>query len=81
MKMNGDSGARFDRFSIATSLFMEMPIPCPNLNEQAKIGSYFEGLDNLITLHQRKCDLLKKTKRYMLQKTFPKKGEVKPEKR
>ena len=55
MKMNGDSGARFDRFSIATSLFMEMPIPYPNLDEQAKIGCYFDGLDDLITLHQCKC--------------------------
>lgn len=54
MKMNGDSGARFDRFSITTTLFMEMPIPYPNLDEQAKIGSYFDGLDHLITLHQRK---------------------------
>ena len=55
MKMNGDSGARFDRFSIATALFMEMPIPYPDLKEQAKIGGYFERLDHLITLHQCKC--------------------------
>ena len=53
MKMNGDSGARFDRFSIATSLFMEMPIPYPEMDEQAKIGGYFDELDKLITLHQR----------------------------
>ena len=70
MKMNGDSGARFDRFSIATSLFMEMPIPCPNLNEQAKIGSYFEGLDNLITLHQRKLKELKEYKKWCLKNMF-----------
>lgn len=54
MKMNGDSGARFDRFSIATSLFMEMPIPYPEMDEQAKIGGYFDELDKLITLHQCK---------------------------
>ena len=70
MKMNGDSGARFDRFSIATSLFMEMPIPCPDLDEQAKIGCYFDGVDKLITLHQRKCEQLQSIKKYMLQNMF-----------
>ena len=79
MKMNGDSGARFDRFSIATSLFMEMPIPYPEMDEQAKIGGYFDELDKLITLHQRKCEETKKLKKYMLQKMFPKDGATVPE--
>ena len=55
MKLNGDSGARFDRFTISSTQFMEMPIPYPTLEEQQKIGEYFESLDHLITLHQRKC--------------------------
>ena len=54
MKLNGDSGARFDRFTISSTQFMEMPIPYPTLEEQKKIGKYFDNLDNLITLHQRK---------------------------
>ena len=54
MKLNGDSGARFDRFTISSTQFMEMPIPYPTLEEQRKIGVYFESLDTLITLHQRK---------------------------
>lgn len=54
MKLNGDSGARFDRFTISSTQFMEMPIPYPALAEQRKIGAYFESLDHLITLHQRK---------------------------
>ena len=54
MKLNGDSGARFDRFTISSTQFMEMPIPYPTLEEQQKIGKYFDSLDNLITLHQRK---------------------------
>ena len=66
MKMNGDSGARFDRFSIATALFMEMPIPYPDLKEQAKIGGYFERLDHLITLHQRMQKSIKKTLKYII---------------
>ena len=47
--------------------------------EQELIGKYFENLDNLITLHQRKCDETKEVKKFMLQKMFPKKGEKKPE--
>lgn len=74
MKLNGDSGARFDRFTIATSKFMEMPIPYPDLEEQIKIGQYFANLDHLITLHQRKCDELKEIKKFMLQNMFPQKG-------
>ena len=74
MKLNGDSGARFDRFTIATSQFMEMPIPYPDLEEQIKIGQYFDNLDHLITLHQRKCDELKEVKKFMLQNMFPQKG-------
>ena len=50
-----------------------------NVNEQAKIGAYLDELNNLITLHQRKCDETKKLKKYMLQKMFPKKGEQFPE--
>ena len=42
--------------------------------EHHQIGTYFRNLDNLITLHQRKCDELKKFKKYMLQNMFPQKG-------
>ena len=58
MKLNGDSGARFDRFTISSTQFMEMPIPYPTMEEQRKIGEYFDSLDNLITLHHRKCENL-----------------------
>ena len=79
MKLNGDSGARFDRFTISSTQFMEMPIPYPTLDEQIKIGEYFDNLDHLITLHQRKCNQAKKFKKYMLQKMFPQNGEKNPE--
>ena len=72
MKLNGDSGARFDRFTISSTQFMEMPIPYPMLDEQRKIGEYFDSLDNLITLHQRKSEELKNVKKYMLQNMFAK---------
>ena len=54
MNFNGDSGARSDRFSIKDSVFFEMPIPLPYIEEQRKIGEHLTQLDNLITLHQRK---------------------------
>ena len=47
--------------------------------EQQKIGEYFTSLDNLITLHQRKCEQTKKLKKFMLQKMFPKDGANVPE--
>ncbi len=70
MKLNGDSGARFDRFTISSQTFMEMPIPYPCVEEQRKIGQYLDNLENLITLHQRKCDELQKLKKFMLQNMF-----------
>ncbi|MDR3345952.1 MAG: restriction endonuclease subunit S [Campylobacteraceae bacterium] len=53
MKLNGDSGARSDRFSIKDFVFREMPLPYPSQDEQKKIGQLFSHLDHLITLHQR----------------------------
>lgn len=51
----------------------------PYIEEQTKIGEFFSQIDNLITLHQRKCDETKELKKFMLQKMFPKNGEKKPE--
>lgn len=70
MKLNGDSGARSDRFSIKDSVFIEMPIPYPSLKEQQKIGEYLTYIDNLITLHRRKLEKLKNIKKAMLEKMF-----------
>ena len=51
----------------------------PSRAEQIKISEYFAKLDNLITLHQRKLDGIKKYKQAMLSKMFPKDGEAVPE--
>ncbi len=53
-------------------------IKLPIIEEQKKIGKYFSHFDNLITLHQRKCDKLKDMKKYMLQNMFPQDGEKIP---
>ena len=57
----------------------EQLILVPSDLEQKKIGEYFANLDHLITLHQRKCDKLKKLKKHMLKKMFPKNNEKFPE--
>lgn len=59
---------------IHTDTFFEMPISIPGYKEQQTIGLMFERLDNLITLHQRKCNELKELKKFMLQNMFPQKG-------
>ena len=51
----------------------------PSDIEQDKIGRYFEHLDHLITLHQRKHDKLTNVKKSMLEKMFPKNGSNVPE--
>ena len=56
---------------------MEFKVPC--LDEQKKIGEYFEKLDNLITLHQRKFEKLTNVKKSMLEKMFPQNGSSYPE--
>jgi len=54
-------------------------VDIPAYEEQEKIADYLDGLDNLITLHQRKCDDLQEVKKYMLQKLFPQNGAKIPE--
>lgn len=51
----------------------------PKREEQQKIATYFDALDHLITLHQRKCEEMKTLKKYMLQKMFPQNGQSVPQ--
>ena len=50
-----------------------------SVDEQAAIGAYFEHLDTLITLHQRKYEKLVNIKKSMLDKVFPQNGASVPE--
>lgn len=51
--------------------FDEVTVDLPkSLEEQKKISAYLNALDHLITLHQNKCDELKKLKKFMLQNMF-----------
>ncbi len=57
----------------------KMEVCLPEIKEQHQIGMFFLKLDNLITLHQRKCDMLVEYKKGMLQKMFPQNGASVPE--
>lgn len=70
MYMNGDSGARSDRYAIKDSVLFEMPITLPCLKEQEAIASFLNRLDSLLTLQSRKLETLKKMKQFMLQNLF-----------
>ena len=61
------------------AFFLKEEILVPSLDEQQQIGNYFRKLDQLITLHQRKCEQTKKLKKFMLQKMFPQNGKAVPE--
>lgn len=66
--------------SISKSAMQNTEIVYPkSVEEQGKIGNYFQSLDHLITLHQHKCDEMKKMKKCMLQKMFPQNGKKVPE--
>ena len=62
-----------------TNLYFEklknIEVSFPSIQEQEKIAAYFENLDHLITLHQHKCEELKKLKKFMLQNMFTQKNK------
>ena len=61
--------------NIAPADFFRTELMMPqDIDEQKKIGDYFKSLNDLITLHQRKCDEIKEVKKFMLQNMFPQKG-------
>ena len=66
--------------SIKSNDLAEIEVYSPiNPKEQEYIGKLFKGIDNLITLHQRKYDKLVNVKKAMLEKMFPKDGADVPE--
>ena len=74
------SGARMDGLlNISFDEYTSVSVLLPGTEEQDRIADFFRQLDNLITLHQRKCDKLVNMKKAMLEKMFPKNGEKVPE--
>ena len=64
--------------NIQKSSLNELPISYPLSEEQKLIGNFFNHLDTLITLHQRKCDVLMNIKKSLFEKMFPTNGDDKP---
>ena len=56
----------------------EVNLIFPSIDEQKQIGELFKGIENTITLHQRKLDTLKEQKKTYLKLLFPAKGQTKP---
>ena len=71
------TGSTFE--SINSTDIKEAIISVPAIEEQDKIGSFFQQLDETIALHQRELDNLKITKQVFMKKMFPKEGEKVPE--
>ena len=68
VKWSGIEGSTIKR--LYNDNFLKTEFSMPNAEEQKKIGEYFQNLDHLITLHQRKCDELQNIKKFMLQNMF-----------
>lgn len=74
---NISSGTKMPRSS--WSLVSETQFSIPKYNEANMIGEFFSSIDKNITLHQRKLEKLKLTKKALLQKLFPQNGSNIPE--
>ena len=77
VKWDGIEGSTIKR--LYNDNFLKTKFMMPQIGEQERIGAYFEYLDHLITLHQRKYEQAKTLKKYMLQKMFPQDGMRVPE--
>ena len=75
---NQSSGSKMPRADWNLISNSEFSVPFSK-EEQSKIGRYFDSLDHLITLHQRKYEKLHNIKKSMLEKMFPKNGSNVPE--
>jgi type I restriction enzyme S subunit len=68
VKWAGLEGSTIKR--LYNSNVLSTMISLPTIDEQTKIGNFFNQLDDTITLHQRELDILKQTKKAFLQKMF-----------
>lgn len=72
-------GMTSDTWNLKFDILKQVKLPFPSVEEQGKIVQLFSSCDANITLHQRKLEHLKLKKKSLLQKLFPKEGEVYPE--
>lgn len=72
-------GLTSDTWNLKFPALSSIKIAVPSYEEQTEIARFFEKLDHQLALHQRKLELLKETKKSLLQKMFPKDGANVPE--
>ena len=77
VKWDGIEGSTIKR--LYNDNILKTVICMPSVSEQEYVGIFFENLDNLITLHQRKYDKLVNVKKSMLEKMFPRDGKIVPD--
>ncbi|MBQ1283165.1 MAG: restriction endonuclease subunit S, partial [Bifidobacteriaceae bacterium] len=67
-----------DGKSIDIEGMKSIDVPYPSVGEQRQIGMFFSGLDRIISVQERKTELLRLSKKYFLQNMFPRRGESAP---
>ena len=72
-------GLTSDTWNLKFNVLKEIKICVPLIEEQYKIADFLEAYDSNLTLHQRKLEHLKLKKKSLLQKLFPREGELYPE--
>lgn len=78
LELSSPGGAGRNKvLKVADMLKYELLVP--SIKEQNEISSFLNHVDYIITLHQRKLEKLKLTKKALLQKLFPKNGSNIPE--
>ncbi len=77
VKWSGLEGSTIQR--LYNKNILDTHIKLPDIEEQKRVGGFLDNLDNLITLHQRKYDKLNNFKKALLDKMFPKNGELVPQ--
>ena len=71
-------GVVYGQWRIHESDFLKIEVPVPSVGEQRQIGMFFSGLDRIISVQERKTELLRLSKKYFLQNMFPRRGESAP---
>jgi type I restriction enzyme S subunit len=72
-------GLTSDTWNLKFPALSSIKIAVPSYEEQTEIARFFEKLDHQLALHQRELELLKDTKKSLLQKMFPRDGTNVPE--
>ena len=66
------------RYNLSKGAFLELQVPIPNPKEQQKIAACLSSLDELISAHSQKLELLKAHKKGLMQNLFPQEGKKVP---